>query len=275
MRQIPWGGEVRWIIPLSRYDAFKFSLGYDDTRLKLDADQRFIAPEIITFTNKFGKKFKEAVVGVGWTYDSRDQLIFPKRGLAQTLAVRVSAPGAKLQYYRATHDLSWYYPVSDSERWIVNLISCLGYGDGYGKKGQQLPFYRHFFAGGNRFVRGFEENSLGPRDTSPAVRAFGGNAFMAVTAAMIFPNPIKPDIQSVRTSLFLDAGQVYDTRNRKKVVNGQKVSRNPAGLRYSVGVSLTWHSPLGAPLTFSLAKPLNAKRGDEKRLFTFWMGTQF
>jgi outer membrane protein insertion porin family len=116
--------------------------------------------------------------------------------------------------------------------------------------------------------------SLGPKDSLG--RSFGGNALVAASASIIFPNPIKPDLRSVRTALFLDAGQVYDTRYRRKLVNNVSVSRNSQGLRYSVGVSLTWHTPLaGAPLSFSLAKPLNAKPGDEKRHFNFWMGTQF
>jgi len=76
--------------------------------------------------------------------------------------------------------------------------------------------------------------------------------------------------------LFLDAGQVYDTRYRERSVGNATLKRNPAGLRYSAGLSLTWHTPLaGAPLSFSLAKPLKRKPGDEVRYFTFWMGTQF
>ena len=122
-------------------------------------------------------------------------------------------------------------------------------------------------------LRGFEENSLGPLDSLG--RAFGGNVLVAGTAALIFPNPIKPDAKSIRTALFLDAGQVYDTHIRERLLNGRPRIRRPNDIRFSVGISLTWNSPLGAPLSFSLAKPLNAKPGDEKRAFTFWMGTQF
>ncbi len=122
-------------------------------------------------------------------------------------------------------------------------------------------------------MRGFEENALGPPDQFG--RAFGGNLLTAASIELIFPNPIKPDAKSIRTSLFLDAGQVYDTHFRDKYLNGKSRIGRPNGMRYAVGVSLAWHSPLGAPITFSLAKPLNAKAVDEKRSFTFWMGTQF
>jgi len=264
------GGEVRWVFPMSLYDAIRLSVGYDDTRLKTE---QLVATEISDFTQQNGNKFSEFTIGLGWSYDSLDQRIFPHKGMTQFLGIRAVVPGANQQYYKLSYDIASYHPLSESERWILGFSSNLGYGDGYGKT-SRMPFYRNYVAGGTRFVRGFVENSLGPKDSLG--RAFGGNALVACTASFIFPNPIKPDAKSVRTALFFDAGQVYDTRYRYKTVNGVSVARNPQGLRYSVGMSLTWHTPLGGtPVSFSLAKPLNEKRGDEVRRFNFWMGTQF
>jgi outer membrane protein insertion porin family len=264
-----YGAQQRFIFPLSKYETFSLSYGYDNTHLKVSPRA---ALELTSFINQYGGIQQEVTVGFGWQYNSLNTRIFPTCGLSQNLGFSIVVPGANLQYYKASYDFTWYYPLTESERWIVNLSSTLGYGNGYGKT-PTLPFYRHYYAGGTRFVRGFEENSLGPRDSLG--RAFGGNALVAGTAALIFPNPIKPDAKSVRTALFFDAGQVYDTRNQVVVINGQTISHKVNGLRYSVGVSLTWHSPLGAPLTFALAKPLNMKPGDQRRTFTFWMGTQF
>lgn len=264
-----YGVQQRFIFPLSKYETFSLSFGYDNTHLRVNPTA---ALELTSFVNRYGGIFSEFTVGFGWHYNSLDRRIFPTCGLSQSLGFNIVVPGANQQYYKASYDFAWYYPITDSERWIVNLSSTLGFGNGYGKT-PTLPFYRNFFAGGTRFVRGFEENSLGPRDSLG--RALGGNALVAGTAALIFPNPIKPDAKSLRTALFLDAGQVYDTRNQVVVINGRTISHRVNGLRYSVGVSLTWHSPLGAPLTFALAKPLNPKPGDQRRTFTFWMGTQF
>lgn len=282
------GTDFRWIFPLSRFSAFRAGIGFDDIRLKLPKDRFEVAREVLFFTDRFGKRFEEGVVNVGWMYDSRDQPLFPRRGMSHALTLRTVVPGANQRYYRITLDSTLYQPIACSERWILSFNGNLGYGDGYGRysNGQHrfLPFYRNFFAGGSHFVRGYEENSLGPKETlqGPDKKAFfgpraiGGNTLIAGSVSLIFPNPIVPDAKSVRTALFFDAGQVYDTRFRHTKLNGQEVSRNPQGLRYSVGLSLTWHTPLGgAPLTFSLAKPLNAKKGDKKRYFTFWMGGQF
>lgn len=262
-----YGVEARLVFPMSQYDAFDLSMGYDNTQLKIGNNSPL---EIIDFTRRYGNKFDEVVVGAGWRYNDLDQRIFPHCGMSHSLGIKFVLPGANQQYYLSKYEFCWYYPLSANQRWILNLSSTLGFGDGYGKT-PVLPFYRHFFAGGSRYVRGFEENSLGPKDSQG--RAFGGNALVAGTVSLIFPNPIKPDAKSIRTALFLDAGQVYDTRNQVQVINGQVLNHKTNGMRYSVGLSLGWDSPFG-PLTFSVATPLVFKRGDERRVFTFSASTQ-
>ncbi len=262
------GGDLRWIFPVDKYEFIKLSVGYDDTRLKIDS---LLAPsEIQNFTKRYGRQFREYAVGITWIYETLNQRIFPTRGLSQSAGVRTVVPGANQQYYQLSYAAVAYHPLTASELWVIGLKGNLGYGSGYGKT-SRLPFYRNSYAGGMGSVRGFEESSLGPKDASG--RSFGGNTLIVGTASLIFPNPIKPDAKSVRTALFLDAGQVYDTSYTKSIVNG--ASRNPHGLRYAAGVSLTWNTPLGAPLSFSFAKPINAKRGDETRYFAFSMATQF
>jgi len=146
----------------------------------------------------------------------------------------------------------------------------LGYGNGYDQT-NLLPFYKNFFAGGSRTVRGFEESSLGPRDSfnNPS----GGNFLVTGTMGLVLPNFISPETRSVRMSLFVDGGQVYDLNGKASLVN-PAISRNPTGLRYSTGVSLTWMSPI-APLVFSLATPLNEHDGDKIQKFSFTFGTVF
>ncbi|HEV2524546.1 MAG TPA: BamA/TamA family outer membrane protein, partial [Gammaproteobacteria bacterium] len=262
------GGDFRLIFPVDKNEYIKLSAGYDDTRLKIDS---LLAPrEIQDFTKRYGTEFREFAVGVTWIYETVNLRIFPTRGVSQSAGVRTVVPGANQQYYQLSYSAVAYQPLTESELWVLGLKGNLGYGSGYGKT-SRLPFYRNSYAGGMSSVRGFEESSLGPKDSGG--RSFGGNTLILGTASLIFPNPIKPDAKSVRTALFLDAGQVYDTSYTKSIVNG--ASRNPRGLRYAAGVSLTWNTPLGAPLSFSFAKPINAKRGDETRYFAFSMATQF
>jgi len=122
-----------------------------------------------------------------------------------------------------------------------------------------------------RSVRGFNDNTLGPRDSQG--RAFGGSTKIAGKAELFFPVPFFSDVRSIRIGTFVDAGMIDDGFDFGE-------------MRYSVGVSGEWLSPFGA-LSISFAVPLNAKedrkdekgnvleRGDDDQLFQFSFGSGF
>ena len=119
-----------------------------------------------------------------------------------------------------------------------------------------LPFFERYFAGGIRTVRGFESNTLGPRDPDNG-SAIGGNIRVTAGADYIFPIPfVEKPPSSVRLSLFFDVGNVFlsefNTYDAPAGENGFQVDQ----LRASTGVSLVWISPIG-PLRFSYAETLN------------------
>jgi outer membrane protein insertion porin family len=134
----------------------------------------------------------------------------------------------------------------------------LGYGDGL--SGNDMPFFKAFFAGGVNSVRGYETASLGPRDIFG--NALGGRRKIVANVEAFYP-VLKGD-KAVRASVFADAGQIW--------LNGDQ-GENEA-FRYSAGVGLAWNSPIG-PLKFSYAIPLNAKEGDREQRFQFQAGTAF
>jgi outer membrane protein insertion porin family len=84
-------------------------------------------------------------------------------------------------------------------------------------------------------------------------------------------NFILPDFitNKVRTAMILDAGNIYQT-NHVAGISYENVSFST--LRVTTGVMVSWWSPLGAPLDFSLAVPLNKKPGDQLSIFGFSFG---
>ena len=62
--------------------------------------------------------------------------------------------------------------------------------------------------------------------------------------------------------LFVDGGNVFEDKI------------NTSELRYSAGIEEDWRSPIG-PIQFSLAAPLNSKRGDQLEYFQFLIGATF
>lgn len=279
------GANMSYSYPISPVDRVSFGYGVQSTNLTL-ANQAHvenairdnysnlliattIAPvEIVNFIRDNGRRSNEVTLAVGWSRNTYDRYLFPENGTRHAASISFTAPGSTLQYYRLTYDFTYYKKLYKD--FIFNATTLVGYGDGYGKT-KELPFYRHFFAGGTNTVRGFDENSLGPRDTQN--QPFGGNLLVAGSTGIILPNSWFGDIQSVRTQLFVDIGQVYDLSSKKNLLDGV-TSRNPNGLRYSAGVSLTWMSPI-APLVFSYAIPLNKRDTDKVKEFSFTFGTVF
>ena len=161
----------------------------------------------------------------------------------------------------------------------------MGYGESYGDT-TQMPFFKNFYGGGFGSVRGFERNTLGPRDTpcnynedNPCTTGYlddpdpiGGNVQVELGAEIIFPLPFLKDQRSVQSTLFFDAGNIFNTKCGELQSNCFKPDAGE--LRYSVGIGATWLSGFG-PITFSLAKPLNSNDFDETEVFQFSLGNQF
>src|SRR5690606_10049244 len=83
---------------------------------------------------------------------------------------------------------------------------------------------------------------------------------------------------SLRTVLFLDAGNVFDTYCVQPL-GATAPRRDCPGvsvgeLRYSAGIGLSWLTALG-PLGFSLGVPLNDESDDDRQVFQFTLGQTF
>ncbi|MEO8332238.1 MAG: BamA/TamA family outer membrane protein [Gallionella sp.] len=125
-----------------------------------------------------------------------------------------------------------------------------------------MPFFKNFYAGGPGSVRGYQANSLGPRDTTNSV--LGGPRRVVGGAELMLPFPGMDKEKSVRLSGFFDGGAVY----------GPGDLPGSAGMRYSAGAAFTWISPVG-PLKFSYAIPLNRQPVDLVQRFQFTLGSLF
>ena len=129
-----------------------------------------------------------------------------------------------------------------------------------------LPFFENFYAGGVRSVRGFTDNTLGPRAApfpgSSFTQPIGGALKTVGSLEMFFPTLL--NTPAARVSAFVDVGNVYADTD----------SFDASTLRASTGVSLMWRSPMG-PISISYAFPLRKEEGDEVERLQFTFGGQF
>ncbi len=101
---------------------------------------------------------------------------------------------------------------------------------------------------------------------------FGGNVLIEGGAELLFPLPFIKDRSKLRSAFFIDAGNVFNTKCSSSQINCFDVDAGE--FRYSVGVGVTWITGFG-PMTFSLAKPLNAGDDDQEEAFQFTLGRGF
>lgn len=249
--------DVTFGLPLSEFNRFNFGLGAEHIRLKANITA---SNEVKNFIAREGDKFLNFKLNGSWKHDSRDTAIFPNRGGLQKLALEMAVPGSDLQFYKANYENRYYFPIA--EDLVFSLAGELGYGDGYGST-SKLPFFENYFGGGFGTVRGYRTNTLGPRDSNGD--PLGGNLLVAGNAEILFPMPADSLKDSVRLAAFFDAGNVYDTQ-----AGGFEFNE----LRYSVGLGLSWLSPVGA-LTMSFSRPLVLKGADESEEFQFNLGRTF
>ncbi len=240
-------------IPLNEFDRLRFNSDFRYTKLNTSA---FSSREITDFVNEQGNTFLTLSFGLGWSHDTLNRALFPTAGGQQRFSALATIPGSDLTYYKVSYKQQHYFPIAKDL--TFRLLGEVAYGDGYGNTGT-LPFFENYFAGGVRSVRGFRDNTLGPRDSNN--RAFGGSSKITGKAELFFPVPFLQDSKSVRMGAFVDAGTVS---------NGFSVS----DMRYSVGISGEWLSPFGA-LAVSFAIPMNSIDGDQKQAFQFSFGSGF
>ena len=248
------GAAIGFGIPITETDSISLGARYEHTSLTLYSDSPLLYRE---FVREFGNPTNSVVFTAGWARDTRDSILFPTNGMLQSALAELGV--GDLLYYKLNYLIQWFTPMPLSG--VLMLRTDLGYGGGLGDK--PLPFFKAYYAGGVGSVRGYETASLGPQDISG--NTIGGRQKIVGNVELFFPMPgTKAGDQSVRISVFADAGQIYDSGFEPSLES----------FRYSTGVGLAWNSPVG-PLKFSYGYPLNAGPRDRIQRFQFQVGTVF
>jgi outer membrane protein insertion porin family len=251
-----YGTRLNYGFPISEYNYVSMGAEIDNTTIKTTT---FSADEVFKFLERNGNNYTSYRLTANWRHDTRNRVLFPDKGVLQSLNAEVALPVSDLSFYKLTYRHQWLYPLIKD--YILVLKGQVAYGEAYGDS-TEYPFFENFTAGGPRTVRGFRGNTLGPLDSQGL--PFGGNLRVVSNAEVILPIPFTKKLRNFRLSAFVDVGNVYGVQEDFDVDQ----------LRYSTGLSAIWLSPLGV-LSFSLAKPLNKKPGDQVEIFQFTIGTTF
>ncbi|OIQ65657.1 outer membrane protein assembly factor BamA precursor [mine drainage metagenome] len=198
---------------------------------------------------------------MGWARDSRDSALAPTQGRYQRVNGEWSFAG-DARYVRASYQFQQYVPLT--KQYTAAFNAEVGAGSATGDR--SYPVFKNYFGGGLGSVRGFEQGSLGPQDVSGST--VGGTRKLNLNLEVLTPFPGAGNDRTLRMYGFMDAGMVSGDDA------GLAINANANNLRASVGVGISWISPVG-PLRLAFAKPIRKFDNDRIQSMQFHIGTSF
>ncbi|MEH6585349.1 MAG: outer membrane protein assembly factor BamA [Halioglobus sp.] len=271
-------------------------------------------PEELGFLDENGDNYLNWTITSSWSQSTLNRGRMATRGTSNSVSFEVSMPGSDLEFFKVNYRGEIYFPIkgmwtarlrgelgygdgygSTTELPFYEHFFAGGFGSVRGFESNTLgprstPAELYT---ARQPVTGIDENGnateIGGEDGREfgyvaqndkllveTLRddpdPFGGNVLVEGSAELLFPLPFIKDRSKLRSAFFVDVGNVFNTKCAASQVNCFDVDVDE--LRYSVGVGVTWITGFG-PMTFSLAKPLNAGPEDEEEAFQFTLGRGF
>lgn len=188
------------------------------------------------------RPYQIAGVTFGGRYDGTDSLLDPARGWRLNATVTPSYSFRDDQPFAPTRvTASTYWDVLGDRRSILALRGTIG--SLLGANTANVPQHLRYYAGGGGSVRGYDYQSIGPRDPVTGKPAGGGSL---VEASIEWRQRVWGDFGAVA---FLDAGSV---------ATGS--APDLSELRAGAGIGLRYHTAIG-PIRADVALPLVRQQG--------------
>ncbi len=188
--------------------------------------------------------------------DFRDDPFNPRRGSFNSGSAELATfvLGSEVDYYKLVGQSSWYFPVFRRNTFVVSGRAGVvrPFGDT-----EEVPIQKRFFLGGRTTVRGFDEDTLGPR--APDGSLTGGDYMVNGNVELRVPLQY-----GLLVAFFLDAGSVWFPDDPE----------NGFDLRESAGLGLRYITPVG-PVALDYGWKLDTREGESPSEWHFTVGAVF
>ncbi|MDE3232770.1 MAG: outer membrane protein assembly factor BamA [Pseudomonadota bacterium] len=249
------GAGMRFGVPFSEIDTVYFGANLEQTSIRPGTN---LPNAYVEYMQQFGYTSNSLPLTVGWARDGRDSALVPTRGMLQRFNSDLSMAG-DARYVRTNYQIQQYTPLT--KKYTLALNADLGWGQGLSNR--PYPLFKNYFVGGLGSVRGFQQSTLGPSDSTNSLY-LGGPKKIVMNAELLAPFPGAGNDRTLRLFAFTDVGRAFG--------ENEKISLSE--LRSSYGVGLSWISPMG-PLRFSYAMPMRRQVTDKIQRLQFQIGTSF
>jgi outer membrane protein insertion porin family len=222
-----------------------------------------ITPGASLATQSLQGNFSYSAIEQTLTFDKTNNRLNPKKGYFISLSQAYNGLGGNVRNLKHEGRAGYFIPTFNND-FILKFLARGGVIDGIK---EDVSIQNNFFVGGNNF-RGFQFWGIGPRAISG--EALGGKIYYVGTTEFTFPLGLPREL-GISGALFWDNGVLKSVdssiKARTNVIDTGK-------LRSSVGVSISWSSPVG-PIRLDFAKIIRKEYYDKTQTFNFNLGTNF
>ncbi len=217
------------------------------------------------------------------SHDTRDFIMDPRSGGYRDLRLELAGGllGGDNDFYAVNTAFQKYWPWLRS---VVAVRARFGYANAYGgSKETGVPVENRYFTGGGNSVRGFRENSLGPRElletTTGGVELTntGGEFLLVTNAELRFPLPLLSRYR-FSAAAFVDGGNTWADFStvswRDFRPTAPKEDVEVTDYRYSLGGGIRYNTPVG-PIRLDVGFPIKKDEFTESYRFHLSLGQIF
>jgi outer membrane protein assembly complex protein YaeT len=220
---------------------------FDFRRVKVDANSLQVYPGAI---KQLSTAVRVAGPALTWIRDTRDSPLDAHRGTYTSFQDFLSAEGfgAQVEFNRLDLSNSSYYGF-DKGRFVLARNTRYGQERAFGNLEDELiPLPERLYSGGATSLRGFSQNSAGPRDPETGFPIGGAGALVESTELRL-PPPVLPWFgDTLSFVLFHDMGNVFTNAGDAwaSALRVRQPLRDNCKVLASTGPPPTGYSPSGA-----------------------------
>ena len=198
-------------------------------------------------------------VGLTFLRDTRETLIFTRKGNRSSLKFEYAGIGGDINYHKMEGRTAQFIPTFDAYEQSLSIIARAGNVSPFGQS-DTVPFYDRFYLGGPDTLRGFDYREVGARDDDDPNESVGGNSYALVSLEYGFRIA-----EPLGLVVFYDWGFVNE--------NDFDFSMSEYADNWGVGARIML---MGSPLKLDLGIPITSPEGaGGGSQFNFSFGTRF
>lgn len=228
----------------------KAGLSYEYSQV----DTKDVEPGVILGREDLGR-LAIGSVSPSLFYDTRDDPFNPTSGSLNGVIVKIANEVllSETEFVKAIGQSSWF---TELTKGLVLALSVRG-GAAYSyEEDEELPLVERFFLGGRTTVRGYSQDTLGPK--SDEGTPTGGNMFVLGNAEL----RVSPG-KGFGFVIFIDGGNVW-----------QVARDTQAKAKFTTGVGLRYNTPVG-PVRIDYGHKLERMEGESEGEVHFSFGHAF